>query len=74
MQTPDHELDPRGDVLLTLRGPNLQKLVWGSSTSVNPADHQKAGDVSSFDELELESDSDDLALSTLKKQERQLSE
>ncbi|KAL6897660.1 hypothetical protein GGI43DRAFT_409566 [Trichoderma evansii] len=55
MQSPSYELDPRGDVLLTLRQPNLHELVWGTSTSVNPADGQEAGNLFGvFEEPESE--------------------
>ncbi|UKZ93522.1 uncharacterized protein TrAFT101_008436 [Trichoderma asperellum] len=45
MQRQYFELDPDGDVLLTLRHPNLQRLVWGLSTPAKPADVQEPGNI-----------------------------
>lgn len=43
MQKQFFELDPQGDVLLTLRRPNVLKFFWRSPTSDKLADRPEAG-------------------------------
>lgn len=64
MKRSSFELDPRGDVLLILRHPNQQELVWDSSTSTSPDDRQEAGNIADKSiQPKLKAESDELSAS-----------